>query len=78
MDIDGATAFMMKISADLNTVLWERMVPSFFELRRVTKAKDGQSYAAAGNIAPEDCRRSSWDVLHQWAWQWKQCAGRNL
>ena len=51
--VTSATAFMMKISADLNTVIWERMVPSFFELRRVTKAKDGQSYAAAGNIAPE-------------------------
>ena len=25
----------------------------FFELRKVVKAKDSQSYAAVGNIAPE-------------------------
>jgi hypothetical protein len=49
----SAQAFMMKISADLSTVIWEKTVPEFFELRRVVKARDGQSYAASGNIMPE-------------------------
>ena len=43
---------MMKIDADLSTVLWEKDIPEFMELRRVVKAKDGSGYAAVGNMMP--------------------------
>ena len=50
--VTSATGFIMKLSSTFD-ILWERDVPEFFELRKVVKAKDGQSYAAVGNIAPE-------------------------
>ena len=50
--VTSAQAFMMKIDADLSTVLWEKDIPEFMELRRVVKAKDGSGYAAVGNMMP--------------------------
>ena len=41
--VTSAQAFMMKIDADLSTVLWEKDIPEFMELRRVVKAKDAQA-----------------------------------
>ena len=35
---------MMKIDADLSTVVWEKDIPEFVEARRVVKAKDGSGY----------------------------------
>ena len=65
--VTSATGFIMKLSSTFD-ILWERDVPEFFELRKVVKAKDGQSYAAVGNIAPEGSDLEFRDVFHRWHW----------
>lgn len=50
--VTSATGFMMKLSTTFD-ILWEVEAGDFFELRKVVKTKDGQGYAAVGNIAPE-------------------------
>ena len=73
--VTSAQAFMMKIDADLTTVLWEKDIPEFMQLRRVVKAKDGSGLCCGGQYDARGLRVLTLaDVLHPRPGRKRQCA----